>query len=100
MKDPRDIKMNTKRQRFETPLGEEFGYIDYRFYKGNLAFMHTFIPDESRGKGIAAEMAKFGLEYARKEKFKIMLYCPFVASYVKRHPEYQDLINREFHPGN
>lgn len=92
--------MNASKQRFETRIGEEFGYIDYRFYKGNLAFMHTFIPDVARGNGVAGELAKFGLEYAKKQNLKIMLYCPFVASYVKRHPEYNELINREFHPGN
>jgi predicted GNAT family acetyltransferase len=100
MDDQNGIKMNTSKQRFEVQIGEEFGYIDYRFYKGNLAFMHTFIPESDRGKGTAAALAKFGLEYARKENLKIMLYCPFVASYIKRYPEYNDLINREFHPGN
>ena len=45
------IKMNTSKQRFEIQIEEEFGYIDYRFYKGNLAFMHTFIPEAERGNG-------------------------------------------------
>ena len=89
------IKMNTSKQRFEIQIEEEFGYIDYRFYKGNLAFMHTFIPEAERGKGTAAALAKFGLEYAKKEKLNIMLYCPFIASFVRRHPEYNDLIKRE-----
>ena len=40
--------------------------------------------------------ARFGLEYARKNGFKIAVYCPFVVLYIKRHREYLDLLNTKF----
>lgn len=91
---------NEKALRFEIKLGDEFAFIDYRWYKGNIAFMHTFVPFENRGKGISSTLAKYALEYAKDRNLKIMMYCPIVAKYVKEHPEYKDLINKEYHSGN
>lgn len=42
-----DIKVinNKDLLRLEVTLDGEYGYVDYRFYKMNIAFMHTFMPD-------------------------------------------------------
>lgn len=88
---------NEKRLRFETKIETEFGYIDYRWYKGDNAFMHTFVPVEGRGKGISSALAKFALEFAKEKKLKIMVYCPFIAKYIKEHPEYEPLIDKKYH---
>jgi predicted GNAT family acetyltransferase len=87
---------NKQLLRFEIELNGEFAYLDYRWYKGDIALMHTVVPDEMQGKGIASIIAKEALEYAKKEKLKIMLYCPFVAKYVKEHTEYSVLIDRQY----
>jgi predicted GNAT family acetyltransferase len=92
-----DIKNNEKDLRFETPIGEEFAYIDYRWYKGTLALMHTFVPEAARGKGISFALAKFALEYARENSLKIMVYCRSVARYIKEHPEYEFLKDKKYY---
>mgnify|MGYP001217054978 CR=1 FL=1 len=92
-----EIINNDKRLRFEAKIGDEFGYIDYRWYKGNIAFMHTFVPEAGRGKGISSALAKFALEYTKEKKLKIMVYCPFIAKYIKEHPEYEFLIDKKYH---
>jgi predicted GNAT family acetyltransferase len=91
-----NIAMNEKRRRFEIKTGSEWAYLDYRWYKGDLALMHTFVPKEEREKGIGAALAKFALEYARKEKLKIMPYCPYVSKYIQEHPEYKDLVDAQY----
>ena len=87
---------NEKLSRFETEINGEFALLDYRFYKGNLALVHTFVPESARGKGIAPALAKFALEYAKEQHLKIMVYCPYVAKYIKRHPEYESLIDKQY----
>jgi uncharacterized protein len=84
---------NEKRHRFEMDIQGERAYIDYRFYKGEIVLMHTFVPRLARGKNIASSLAKFALEYIREHRMKLKVYCPFVAGYIKRHPEYEGLIN-------
>ena len=79
---------------FETKTGDEYAFIEYRWYKGDLALMHTFVRPEFEGKGIASALAKFALEYAKEKGLKIVVYCPFIASYLKRHPEYQSLVSK------
>jgi len=38
--------------------------------------VHTFVPEFARGKGIAAALAKFALDYVKDQKLKLMVYCP------------------------
>jgi predicted GNAT family acetyltransferase len=83
---------NKEKSRFEIELDGDFAHVDYRWYHEKLAIMHTEVPEANEGKGIAAIMVKHVLDYARKEGLKILVYCPYTAKYIKRHPEYQDLV--------
>jgi uncharacterized protein len=84
--------------RFEVNLQGEFAFVEYRYYKGNIAFMHTVVPEAFAGKGIGKKLASAALQFAASEKRKIMLYCPFVSKYVKEHPEYHALVDKQYHP--
>src|SRR5258706_1989515 len=97
MKFESPIINNTKRSRFETEFNGEFAYVDYRFYKGDIALMHTFVPESARGKGVSSALAKFALEYVKDKKLKLMVYCPTIAKYIKQHPEYESLIDKQYH---
>ena len=96
MKWENPIINNTKLLRFETGVDGDFAYTDYRFYKGDMALMHTFVPESARGKGISSALAKFALEYVKEKKLKVMVYCPVVAKYIKLHPEYEVLIDKQY----
>ena len=93
-----NVVNNKDQLRFEVELNGEFAYITYRYYKKDIAFMHTEVPDIFRGKGIATGMAIAALHFAKEEHRKIMLYCPFVAKYVRDHPEYYSLVDTTYHP--
>ena len=86
------ITNNEKKPRFETKLGDEFAYIDYRWHKGDIVFMHTFVPQAGQGKGIAGKLAKFALEYVKEKNLKMKLYCPYMTTYVEKNPEYKVFI--------
>jgi predicted GNAT family acetyltransferase len=83
---------NKDRSRFEVLLDGDYAFVDYRWRKGDMAIMHTEVPKAYEGKGIAAAMVKEVLEYAKKEGLKILVYCPYTAMYIKRHPEYNELV--------
>jgi len=90
------ITDNTKEQRFETPVGDKLAIIVYRWQNGKLALMHTEVPPEAEGKGIAAKLAKFAFEQAKQQQRKVLVYCPYVSSYLKRHPEYNELVEKDY----
>ena len=74
----------------------ELAVLQYRFYKNDIALMHTEVPEKLSGKGLASALAKYALEWAKNNNKKVMVYCPFVASYLKKHPEYNFLIDKMY----
>jgi len=83
---------NLENQQFQAKVHEELAYLEYRWLKEDLALMHTYVPESLEGKGLASALAKFALEYAMEKKLQVIVYCPFVATYLKRHPEYNILV--------
>lgn len=86
---------NEKQMQFEIHTGGETAMLEYRFNNKDIALMHTFVPDHLNGQGIASTLAKYALDWIKGQHKKALVYCPFVAAYVKRHPEYDDVIIRQ-----
>lgn len=86
-----EIKHNTALHRFEADIDGKIAFIEYSLFPDGIIFSHTEVPPELEGQGIASQLAKYVLEYARGEKLKVVPLCPYVNAYVKRHPEYNDL---------
>jgi uncharacterized protein len=87
---------NPEQSRFEIVEDGHTAELVYRLKPGKIALVHTGVPPELEGRGFAKELAVAGLEYARQQGLKVIPLCPFVASYVKRHPEYLDLIDPHY----
>jgi predicted GNAT family acetyltransferase len=83
---------NIERSRFETEINGEFAFLDYEFYNGAMALVHTFVPPKYRHKGIAFAIIKFALEYAKREQLKIIAGCSSVTIYIEQYPEYAMLL--------
>src|SRR5215213_7284954 len=90
------VTNNETQQQFEVHMNNELAVLQYRFYKDDIALMHTDVPDELSGKGVASALAVYALEWAKEHEKKIIVYCPFVASYLKKHPEYDDLLDKNY----
>lgn len=90
------VTNNENQQRFEVHEGEEIAYLEYRYYKKDIALMHTFVPETLEGKGIAAALAQYALQWARDNKKPVMVYCPYVGAFLKRRPEYNDVIDKNY----
>jgi len=50
------------------------------------------VPKALEGRGIGSALARGLLDLARAQKLKVKPLCPFVAGYIKKHPEYADLL--------
>lgn len=90
------INNNEAEQQFQGILEGELALLQYRFYKDDIALMHTTVPDNLSGKGLASALAAYALEWAKAHNKKVIVYCPFVASYLKNHPEYDSLIDKTY----
>ena len=87
------VKNNEKASRFETTVDEALAVAEYELEPGVITFTHTSVPPELSGRGIANELARAGLDHARSEKLKVVPACSFIAKYIERNPEYQDLVS-------
>lgn len=89
------VKHNRAKKRFEVILGDKIAVVDYLQLKDRLVILHTEVPREFTGKGIAGMMARAALDHARKLGLKVSTICSFIAVFIQKNPEYHDLIFRE-----
>ena len=80
--------------RFELERDGKAAYLEYNLAGNILQLLHTEVPPESRGLGLASELAKSALDWARANNAKVDVICTSVAGYMARHPEYNDLLIR------
>lgn len=90
-----EIRHNEAEQRFETRVGEELALIEYQQSGHSITFTHTEVPEEFEGRGVGGQLARAALDYARQQQLKVVPLCSFVAAYIKRHAEYQDLVESQ-----
>jgi len=88
---------NKKLMQFEIHEGDDVAFLEYRFYKNDIAFMHTEVPESMSGKGIASSLAEYAFKFAQELGKPVMVYCPFVAGHLKRHPELREQLDKEYH---
>lgn len=93
-----DIINNEYNLQFEFHQDGEIARLEYRFYKKDIAMMHTVVPESMQGQGVASALAEEAFAFAKAKNKRVMVYCPFVAKYVKKHPELSDQIDRDYHP--
>lgn len=90
-----NIINNEEKKRFELHLDGHIAFVDYKLFDGGIAYIHTEVPPELGGKGIASQLAKYVLDYAQTNNLKVKPYCPYINAYINKHTEYQ--ANSMFH---
>jgi predicted GNAT family acetyltransferase len=78
--------------RFEIVLQGETAVLDYTVSNGRMHFVHTGVPVALEGRGLGSQLARAGLEYAKRENLRVVPQCSFIRGYLDRHPEYAALL--------
>ncbi len=86
------VKQQISSGRFEIEQDGHTAFLEYNFSGKILQLIHTEVPGDLRGKGIASELARSALNWAREHGAKVDVVCEFVAAYLKKHPEDADLV--------
>lgn len=69
------------------------GYAAYRREGDRITFTHTVVEPEHEGAGVGSALARAALEGARAAGLRVVPQCPFVAAWIRRHPDYADLVD-------
>ena len=81
--------------RYEASVdGSLAGYLVYDAGPGRVVLVHTEVDPAYEGHGIGGRLAAFALDDLRARGITAVAQCPFVKAYVRRHPEYRDVVGR------
>ena len=86
------VRHNEQRHRFEVGDAPHPAHLDYRLREGVVEMVHTEVPPEYQGQGLAGRLATAALEWARESGRKVIPSCPYLKSYISKHPEFADLL--------
>ncbi len=84
------VRDNPELSRFELDADGDTALAYYRIDNGVMVFTSTETPPRLRGQGVASELIRNALEFARARGLKVRGECSFVADYLRRHPEGAD----------
>jgi predicted GNAT family acetyltransferase len=68
------------------------GVAAYQLRPDAIIFTHTKVSDAYEGQGAGSQLAREALDDARRRGLRVVARCPFIASWIERHPDYADLV--------
>lgn len=87
------IRDNPTELRYELVDGDTvIGQIRYRREPGAVALVHTEVEPMYEGQGLAGTLVEGALQDLRERGLGVIPVCPFVRTWLRRHPEYADLV--------
>jgi predicted GNAT family acetyltransferase len=90
------IHDNPAAHRFELTVdGTLAAFAEYNLLKQGLLFTHTEVLPAYEGQGLGSKLARFALDAVRERGVQAIPACKFIAGYIRKHPEYLDLVPQE-----
>ena len=89
---PVTVRHDTAASRFVAEIDGHLAHADYALDGDRMVFTHTFVPPELRGRGIAEQLVRPALAYARANNLRVIPSCSYVAAFIERHQEFADLL--------
>jgi predicted GNAT family acetyltransferase len=86
------VRDNAALKRFELETDGHTAYLYYRLEPGVITLVHTEVPQELGGRGVGSTLVRGALEAIRAKGLRVVVKCPFVAAYMGKHPEFNDLV--------
>jgi hypothetical protein len=84
---------NAGQHRFELrKAGEVAAIAEYQLRPGAVTFIHTEVLPKFEGQGLGSKLARAALDEVRRRGLRAIPQCPFIAGYIRKHPEYLDLV--------
>lgn len=84
---------NAELNRYEVYVGSTLGgFTDYHAQPQLVTLMNTEIDPAFRGRGIGSRLVAGALDDVRRRGADVLPICPFVRAYLRRHPEYADIV--------
>ena len=87
-----EITRNAASQRFESKVDGLLCRCDYRMHGNTMMLVHTEVPPQLEGRGIASLLVRAAFDHARQNGMDVLPVCSYVRTWVERHPEVSPLL--------
>ena len=89
-----DIELinNAPIHNFELFVEGHRAFIDYKMKDDKVYLIHTEVPGELQGKGVAEALVEKTFNYIEEHKLKLVPLCKYVRAFLQRHPEWNRLL--------
>jgi predicted GNAT family acetyltransferase len=86
------VRHDAAASRYEIKLAGGAALAEYILDGPRLVLTRTFVPPALRGRGLAELLVRAALHDARAHGRRVVPQCSYVAAFIARHPEFQDLL--------
>lgn len=83
-----DVVHDPERNRFEVKEDGLTAYVEYEQTEDSLDILHTIVPGQLEGQGIASAMVRAAYDYARTHGLKPLATCSYAVAWLQKHPGY------------
>ena len=90
-----NVVHNEAETQFETWIDGRLSKLDYMQDGNTMVITHVGVHPEHRGQGVAGKITEVALEYAKQKSYRVIPMCPYVATYIRRNPQYLELTKQQ-----
>ncbi|WP_018619699.1 GNAT family N-acetyltransferase [Spirosoma luteum] len=91
------VKNNAHRHRFELDTEGKLSIVNYQTVDDEtLALVHTEVDESLEGQGVGSHLVEGVLQYVEQNNLKIVAACPFISTYIKRHPDWNRVVSTAY----
>jgi uncharacterized protein len=90
-----NVTHNPAENRFEVWIEGQLSKLDYMEDDNTIVMTHVGVYPGHRGQGVAGKLTEVALEYAKEKSLRVIPMCPYIATYIRRNPQYMELTDQE-----
>ncbi len=68
-------------------------YVEFEIKDDKMDLDHTYTHPDLRGRGLAAQVVRAALEFAKENNLKVIPTCSYVRSFINKNDEYKELVD-------
>ncbi len=85
-----EVRNDESARKFYVTVDGHEAVIEYVKTGDVYDLQHTFVPEELRGEGVAEQLVQGTLDQIKSQGATFKPTCPYIQSFLKRHPGYQE----------
>lgn len=90
-----EVIHSPSKNRFETWIDNQLSKLDYLLDEETIVMTHVGVYPEHRGQGVAGKLTEVALQYAKENSLRVIPMCPYIAAFIRRHPQYIELTRQK-----